>query len=290
MSKGPLIILSGPSGSGKSTVTGRLLARADPPLRLSVSVTTRPRRGSEREDVHYHFWTREQFERGIAEGKFLEYAEVFGNYYGTPREEVEPHRERGVGVILEIDVQGAAQVRRHCPDAVAIFLHVAPGGVEEELRVLEARLRGRATESEEVIRRRLATARQELLRAGEYDYQVLNDDLDRAVAEIRAIIVDHWRGAAMLDELKEEGIVNKVGGRFKLSTLIQKRMVALNTGAKALVDVKGGDKMSIVVQEILQDKIYLDANNQVRARGTGPGDAARRAMLTDISDSSGGDD
>jgi len=94
----------------------------------------------------------------------------------------------------------------------------------------------------------------------------------------------------MLDELKEEGIVNKVGGRFKLSTLIQKRMVALNTGAKALVDVKGGDKMAVVVQEILQDKIYLDANNQVRARGTGPGDAARRAMLTDISDSGGGDD
>jgi DNA-directed RNA polymerase subunit omega len=93
----------------------------------------------------------------------------------------------------------------------------------------------------------------------------------------------------MLDELKEEGIVNKVGGRFKLSTLIQKRMVALNTGAKALVEVKGGDKMTIVVQEILQDKIYLDASDQVKVRGTTAGDAARRAMLTDISDS-GGDD
>ena len=94
----------------------------------------------------------------------------------------------------------------------------------------------------------------------------------------------------MLDELKEEGIVNKVGGRFKLSTLIQKRMVALNTGAKPLVDVKGGDKMAIVVQEILQDKIYLDASGQVRSRGTSAGDAARRAMLTDISDSGGADD
>jgi DNA-directed RNA polymerase subunit omega len=94
----------------------------------------------------------------------------------------------------------------------------------------------------------------------------------------------------MLDDLKEEGIVNKVGGRFKLSTLIQKRMVALNTGAKPLVDVKSADKMAIVVQEILQDKIYLDASNQVRTRGTGAGDAARRAMLTDISDSGGGDD
>lgn len=94
----------------------------------------------------------------------------------------------------------------------------------------------------------------------------------------------------MLDDLKEEGIVNKVGGRFKLSTLIQKRMVALNTGARPLVDVKGGDKMSIVIQEILQDKIYLDMTGQVRTRLPGGGDAARRAMLTDISDASLGDD
>jgi DNA-directed RNA polymerase subunit omega len=87
----------------------------------------------------------------------------------------------------------------------------------------------------------------------------------------------------MLDDLKEEAIVNKVGGRFKLSTLIQKRMVALNTGAKPLVDVRGGDKMAIVIQEILQDKIYLDASGQVQARGLTPGDIARRAMLGDIS-------
>jgi DNA-directed RNA polymerase subunit omega len=94
----------------------------------------------------------------------------------------------------------------------------------------------------------------------------------------------------MLDELKEEGIVNKVGGRFKLSTLIQKRMVALNTGARPLVDVKTNDKMAIVIQEILQDRIYLDASGQLKARGTTTGDAARRAMLTDISDSGGGGD
>jgi DNA-directed RNA polymerase subunit omega len=94
----------------------------------------------------------------------------------------------------------------------------------------------------------------------------------------------------MMDELKEEGIVNKVGGRFKLSTLIQKRMVALNTGARPLVEVKGGDKMTIVIQEILQDKIYLDASGHVQTRGTGVGDAARRAMLSDISDMGGGDD
>jgi DNA-directed RNA polymerase subunit omega len=94
----------------------------------------------------------------------------------------------------------------------------------------------------------------------------------------------------MHDELKEEGIVNKVGGRFKLSTLIQKRMVALNTGARPLVEVRGGDKMAIVIQEILQDKIFLDASGQVQTRGASAGEAARRAMLTDISDASGGDD
>ena len=94
----------------------------------------------------------------------------------------------------------------------------------------------------------------------------------------------------MLDELKEEGIVNKVGGRFKLSTLIQKRMVALNQGARPLVEVRGGDKMAIVIQEILQDKIFLDASGLVQARGASAGDAARRAMLTDISDAGGGDD
>ena len=94
----------------------------------------------------------------------------------------------------------------------------------------------------------------------------------------------------MHDELKEEGIVNKVGGRFKLSTLIQKRMIMLNTGARPLVEVRGGDKMAIVIQEILQDKIYLDASGQAVARGASAGDAARRAMLTDISDAGGADD
>src|SRR5947208_1906839 len=108
MVKGPLIILSGPSGSGKSTVVRRLLASPDPPLRLAVSATTRPPRAQEQDGKHYHFWTRERFQQGIEAGEFLEWAEVFANLYGTPRQEVEPWRERGVGVILEIDVQGAA--------------------------------------------------------------------------------------------------------------------------------------------------------------------------------------
>jgi guanylate kinase len=192
MSKGPLIILSGPSGSGKSTVICRLLACPDPPLRLSVSATTRPRRDYEQEGVHYHFWTRERFEQAMQAGAFLEWATVWGNYYGTPRPEVETYRERGVGVILDIDVQGAAQVRKACPDAVSIFLHAAPGDADEELKTLEKRLRERRSETEEAVRRRLAGARGELARAGEYDYQVINDDLDRAVADVLRIIKAHW--------------------------------------------------------------------------------------------------
>src|SRR5262249_49754873 len=181
---------------------------------------------------------------------------------GTLRSEVEPYRDRGVGVILEIDVQGAEQVRRQCPDAVSVFLRAPSLGVYEQ------RLRKRGTETEEAIARRVAGARRELERVGEYDFQVVNDDLEAAVGELYAVVrfVSSREGQGMLDELKEEAIVNKVGGRFKLSTLIQKRMVALNTGARPLVDVKGGDRLQTVVQEILQDKIYLDLEGNLKTR------------------------
>jgi guanylate kinase len=180
--KGPLIILSGPSGSGKSTVIGRLLGRGDLPLRLSVSVTTRPPRDRERDGVHYYFWTREQFEKERQAGGFLEWAEVFGNYYGTLRREVEAFREQGQGVILDIDVQGAAQVRQLCPDAVTIFLRTS------SIETYEKRLRDRGTEDEAAIQRRLAGARRELGHAAEYQYQVVNDDLERAVADLHALV------------------------------------------------------------------------------------------------------
>jgi guanylate kinase len=188
MPHGPLIILSGASGSGKSTVLERLLETTDLPLRLSVSATTRPPRPGEQDGVHYHFWTREQFEAERASGAFLEWAEVHGRYYGTLRREVEPFRERGMGVLLDIDVQGAEQVRRSCPDAVLVFLQTAS---ETDL---EARLRKRGTESEESIRQRLANAQRELSRIGEYDYRVVNDDLDKAVAELKAIVRRHFEG------------------------------------------------------------------------------------------------
>ena len=182
MSLGPLIIVSGPSGSGKSTLIRRALAEFGPRLRHAVSATTRDRRPGEVDGVHYHFWTREQFERGIAAGEFLEYAVVFGkHYYGTLRSEVEQYRSRGVGVILDIDVQGADQLRASCPHAFFVFLDTPAGEYER-------RLRERGTESEEAIQRRLETARRELARAGEFDRRILNDDMDRAAAELCAEI------------------------------------------------------------------------------------------------------
>lgn len=182
MSKGPLIIVSGPSGCGKSTVIGRVLAQSDLPLRLSVSATTRGRRGKEVDGVHYHFWERDRFLREVEGGAFLEWAEVHGRLYGTLRAEVDPYRERGTGVVLDIDVQGAEQVRRSCPDHVSVFLRTSSP------EVLERRLRMRGTETEEAILLRLGNARRELERAGEYQFQVINDDLEPAVAQLTEII------------------------------------------------------------------------------------------------------
>lgn len=177
--RGRLIVLSGPSGSGKSTLIRAALESGRHPLRLAVSVTTRDPRGGEIDGTHYHFWEPGRFREAVEAGGFLEWAEVHGNFYGTPVEEVEPHLQGGVGVLLEIDVQGAEQVRARYPEAVTVFLH-APN--------YEQRLRERETDSEESIQRRLLNAERELARAGEYRHQLVNDDLDRAVAEFLNLI------------------------------------------------------------------------------------------------------
>jgi guanylate kinase len=183
--------VSGPSGSGKSTVIARLLERINAGgvrLRLSVSATTRPPRPGEKDGTHYHFWTPERFEKELASGAFLEHAQVHGCYYGTLRSEVEPFRQQGLGVILDIDVQGAAQVRRQCPDQVSVFLRTS------SWEAYEQRLRKRGTESEQAIERRLAAGRRELEHASEYNYQVVNDDLNTAVEELAAIVRHQFEG------------------------------------------------------------------------------------------------
>jgi guanylate kinase len=182
MTTGPLIIVSGPSGSGKSTVIERLRETSSLPLHLSVSATTRAPRPGEKDGVHYHFWTPEQFESEVKSGSFLEWARVHGKCYGTLRREVAEPRARGEGVILDIDVQGASQVWKHCPDAVSVFLQAS------SMEAYEQRLRKRGTETEEAIERRLKAASGELAHAAEYDHLVINDDLDAAVAGLRAIV------------------------------------------------------------------------------------------------------
>lgn len=187
--KGPLIIVSGPSGVGKSTIIQRLLADPPGPLRLSVSATTRAGRRGEQEGVHYYFWTPERFAAEVAAGAFLEHAVVHGQNYGTLRTEVDPHRRVGTGVVLDIDVQGAEQVRRVEPDHVSVFLR-APS-----LDEYERRLRNRGTEDEAKIQRRLSAARSELALADSYSYQIVNEDVDTATAELRTLVADQFARA-----------------------------------------------------------------------------------------------
>jgi guanylate kinase len=181
MKQGPLIILCGPSGSGKSTVIGRLLAEGGLPLHLSVSATTRKKRPGEENGVHYHFWTQGQFEEHLRAGDFLEHARVHGQCYGTLRSEVDSNRARGMGILLDIDVQGAEQVRRLYPEALAIFLKVSSP------EVYEKRLRARG-EPADSIARRMVTARAELAREHEFTHVVVNDDLQTAVEQVRRLI------------------------------------------------------------------------------------------------------
>ena len=177
-----LIVIAGPSGVGKGTVVQRLLARDPDRLAPSVSVTTRAPRPGEIDGVHYRFVTDEAFDRMIERDELLEWAEVVGHRSGTPRRDVEQLLERGADVILEIDVQGAEQIRDRVPGAVLIFL--APPTLEE----LERRLRGGGTEPEASIRHRLEVAARELAEASWFPSSVTNDDVDRAAGEVAAII------------------------------------------------------------------------------------------------------
>ena len=179
--RGTLVVVSGFSGAGKGTVLAQVLARR-PDLYVSVSFTTRAPRQGEQDGVNYHFVTREEFQTRIGRGEFLEYAEYVGNYYGTSMTVIREKLERGIDVILEIEIQGAAKVREKMPEAVSLFL--VPPSFEE----LSRRMHSRGTDSEETIRQRLETARREVREIVNYDYIVVNDTVDRAVEEILAIL------------------------------------------------------------------------------------------------------
>lgn len=181
MQTGHLIVISGPSGAGKGTLVKRLLADVANAW-VSVSATTRKPRAGEQDGREYFFLSREEFERGIEAGRFLEWAEYDGNLYGTPLDSVRAHMDAGDEVILEIEVQGAAAVRERMPECKMVF--VEPPSLE----VLEQRLRGRATNSEESIRARMRTAEVELSRKMEYDCVLVNDDLDTAAHELAAYV------------------------------------------------------------------------------------------------------
>jgi len=179
--KGLLLVISGPSGAGKGTLC-RALLKSDPALSLSISVTTRSPRPGEVDGTDYFFMEKDSFEKMIKDGQFLEWAFVYGNYYGTPFEFVQESLRLGKDILLEIDIQGALQVKEKFPEAVLIF--IAP----PSLSVLEARLVSRGADSKEEIRKRLSSTAGEMALARQYDYVVINDKVARAVKNIKAII------------------------------------------------------------------------------------------------------
>lgn len=180
--KGLLLVISGPSGAGKGSVCKELF-KTHPDIITSVSVTTRAPRAGEEEGVHYFFRTKEQFEKMVEDGEFLEYAEVYGNYYGTPRAFVREQLQNGRDVALEIDIQGALKVKERFDEGVFIF--IVPPSMEE----LRARLVGRKSETEESLLRRFQAAYQELNFITRYNYVVINDEVEQAAHRLSSIIV-----------------------------------------------------------------------------------------------------
>jgi guanylate kinase len=204
-SSGTLFIVSAPSGAGKTTLVSGLLA-ADPVIHKSISFTTRAPRSGEENGRAYHFIGAEEFERMRARGEFLETAEVHGNLYGTSRRTVETETAAGFDVVLEIDWQGAAQIRKLEPEAVAIF--ILPPSIE----ALEKRLRGRAQDSTDVIAKRIAAARGEISHVGEFDYVIINEEFNRAAQELVSIIrAERLRLPRQL--ARHTDLINRILGR-----------------------------------------------------------------------------
>jgi guanylate kinase len=191
-----VFIISAPSGSGKSTLVNRLMAEVKG-LTFSVSCTTRKARGTEVSGQAYDFISRSEFENRIAAGEFLEHADVFGNYYGTPRSALKAAEEAGKDLVLDIDVQGAQQLRERILDAVSIFI-LAPSR-----QILEQRLRARSQDSDEVIRRRLDNAAREIGDYKQYDYVLVNENLETALESLKSIVrAERVRRIRVLDKIQ----------------------------------------------------------------------------------------
>ena len=200
---GLVFIISAPSGSGKSTLVGMILSLV-PGLDFSVSYTTRPPRGSESNGREYYYVSRAEFERMIREGAFLEHADVFGNYYGTAKRFVEEAHSKGNDLLLDIDVQGAAQVRRCLPQQMRVSIFILPPNRDELERRLKLRSSAENVRDQEIIRRRLKTATREIENYREYDYILVNDDLERSTEALKAIILTERRKHAGGEPSAEE--------------------------------------------------------------------------------------
>ena len=201
MSKGKLFIVSGPSGSGKDTILQRVFEQ-HPEIKFSISTVTRPKRNDAKEDGKYNFITKEEFLNMLADDMLLEHNEYAGNFYGTPRKPVEECIDGGTDMIVEVDVNGAANIRSKMPDAVSIF--IMPPSFNE----LKRRLNKRGTESEDVVKMRLEAALSEIARAHEYDYIVINDVLENAVDDLLSVILSERlklnRQKYIIDEVLEK--------------------------------------------------------------------------------------